>query len=91
MLHLIPATPNYGAATQNDPNKVVILTPAIVIQNVLPQQSPTLEERWAEIETWIQESASAELRTVYNSIEIGAVRGISAEELHELRNQTKQA
>jgi hypothetical protein len=47
----------------------------------------TLQQRWENVEHWIQNVAPVEFRDFYNSIEVGPVTVVSEEEVKRLREQ----
>jgi hypothetical protein len=50
-------------------------------------EMPSVQQRWENIENWIQNTPSEELRTLYNSIEVGPVTIVTDEEVQRLREK----
>jgi hypothetical protein len=64
----------------------MILNESQTIAAVSPAHpaEPSLQERWKSVEQWIQTSASEELRTAYNQMEVGPVQVLSDKEAQQL-------
>jgi hypothetical protein len=64
-------------------NVVMTSEPAPIQQTLQPL--PSIQDRWAGMEQWIQNHPSKEFRKAYNNAEVGEARAISDEEWEELK------